>query len=563
MEAELGIFHNITEGGQTWAHRFRMLRQVIKTTSFISLGISAVIFVALMLQLDFVLYEAAWYYVKADSFAFNPQIEVDSNIWSHISHENRPSTILKLPPETILKHTYPYTKLLLNNTIAILKLSGWWFISAFAITIGYFLIRGYFAKRKKHVSGRRMAPVWYLALKLRLKCKNSDIKIGPLPLLRGTETQHIMVTGGTGSGKTNCFHHILPHIRRNEQKAIVVDTTGAFIQRYYRPGLDILLNPFDSNGADWHPWAECRNRFDIDEIAECFIPSTYSEHENYWRTAARTVFCSLMQKCETEKRTSDLTRWILFEPLTHLCSYIRGTKGAAHMDMNSEKTAASIRSVTSSFLSCLEFLNDTESPFSIRDWMQNQHNDSWLFLSCTTAQRASIRPLISCWFSIATRNLIQLSPDIKRRIWFIVDELPTLNKLKDLEIFLAESRKYGGCALLALQSIAQLDAIYGKEITKTIIGNCATKIAFSEQDPEIASRISKAFGEREIKEYQEGISYGAHETRDGVNLSLQGKTQPLVSVTEIQSLKRNQAFVKLPESYPITKIKLSIQKSNP
>jgi type IV secretory pathway TraG/TraD family ATPase VirD4 len=85
-----------------------------------------------------------------------------------------------------------------------------------------------------------------------------------------------------------------------------------------------------------------------------------------------------------------------------------------------------------------------------------------------------------------------------------------------------------------------------------------TKIVFAEQDPQIAEIISKSFGEREIKEYQEGLSYGAHETRDGVSLSLQSKMLPLVSPTDIQSLKKNQAFIKLPRNMPISRIKLPL-----
>lgn len=69
-------------------------------------------------------------------------------------------------------------------------------------------------------------------------------------------------------------------------------------------------------------------------------------------------------------------------------------------------------------------------------------------------------------------------------------------------------------------------------------------------------------GEHELHEYNEGISYGAHEARDGVNLSTHKRSLLLVSVTDLQSLKRNQAFVKLPENFPITKIKLGVVRDD-
>ncbi|HNA62659.1 MAG TPA: type IV secretion system DNA-binding domain-containing protein, partial [Rhabdochlamydiaceae bacterium] len=41
------------------------------------------------------------------------------------------------------------------------------------------------------------------------------------------------------------------------QRAIVVDITGEFVEKYYQPSCDIILNPFDPKSAQWHPWAEC------------------------------------------------------------------------------------------------------------------------------------------------------------------------------------------------------------------------------------------------------------------------------------------------------------------
>ena len=153
-----------------------------------------------------------------------------------------------------------------------------------------------------------------------------------------------------------------------------------------------------------------------------------------------------------------------------------------------------------------------------------------------------------------------MQSDLDRRLWFIVDELPSMNRVKDIELFLAEGRKYGGCAVLSLQSPAQLEAIYGRDSAQTIFGNCATKVVFSEQDPEISERIARAFGEREVREYQEGISYGAHEMRDGVSLSQQTKCLHAVTATEIQSLEKNRAYIRLPGNNPISRLKFPIVK---
>ncbi len=501
------------------------------------------------------LYYIQAYYLK-DLFDF---VSIHSTTWSQLTGKSLALEELILPAKTVATYAEPYALHLYQLAKQDLCQSLLYGVGSFILVIFFFLIRGMRGKRQQHLAGRKQISPFWLTLKLKLTRQASHIKIGSLPLVKNNETQHILVTGGTGSGKTNCFHYLLPQVRQAGQKAIIIDTTGVFVDRYYRADKDYILNPFDERGQAWHPWVECRDHFDYDALAASLIPLSSSEQDNYWRVAASTVFSSLLQKCEESKSNQALVQWLLFEPLPKLCDFVKGTKAASHLDMSSERTASSIRSVASSYLSCLEYLKDTQNPFSIRDWMQKEE-DSWLFLNCKPTQRSTLNPLLSCWFSTAVRSLMYLPPDLDRRIWFVIDELPSLNRLRDLEVFLAEGRKYGGCGLIALQSPSQLNTIYGGELTKTLIGNCMTKIVFAEQDPQIAELLSRYFGKREFKEYQEGLSYGAHEMRDGVNLSLQSKQEPLISASAIQSLKKNQAYVKLPGNLPITKLKLAYKK---
>lgn len=555
----MGFFQNITEGGQTWAHRIRMFRQVIKMTLGTSLLFALLIYAILMAQIAPIYYQGAWYYLKATAVsAIADRIEVDPVFWEKVAHERKSAASNEISTGKVIHLTEKFSTHLGAEAIKNLVIAGKYAFTACGMLLLFFLVRGRSRKNKKHISGSKIVTNWVLKMKLILRRNASDIHIGSIPFVKNSETQHFLITGGTGSGKTNCLFHLLDQVREKKQKAVVIDTSGSFTQRFLRPGKDILLNPFDPQSAHWNPWIECSNKFDYEALAESFIPQSYAENENYWRQAARSLFSSLLQKLSDTQKISELIRWSLFEPLPELCQFVAGTKAAAHMDINSEKTAGSIRSVASAFLECIENLNDSPTPFSIRKWVENPQTDSWLFIHCTPAQRAAITPLVSSWIAIAIRSLINLPPDQQRRLWFFLDELQTLNKVRDLESLLTEGRKYGGCGVLALQGLSQLENIYGNHSTKTIIGNCSTKIIFSEQDPEIATRISKMFGEQELKETNEGISYGAHEVRDGVSLSTQTKKQPIVSPTAIQSLEKNTAFLRLPGNYPVTKIKLQL-----
>ena len=549
--------HTLTEGGQITSHRLRMFKQVIKLSLFISLVIGACIFAILMYSVPFVAYQAVWYYAKALAMqGIVKDIEISREFLfqaMHVQYQHNPS----LPIEHVIKLTSPIAQKLLNEGYARLVQSLIASGICASLILAFFFYRGVISKTKKHLSGSKIVSATWINLRLKFRRKSSNIKVGPIHLVKGTETQHMMITGGTGSGKTNCLHHILGHIRSNKHKAIIVDSTGVFLDRYYREGKDILLNPLDSRGVAWHPWAEGETAIDYANLADSFISSSNSENENYWRMASKTVLVSLLEKFSDVKKTSELTRWIQYETLDNLCKLVRGTKAAAHMDLSSEKTASSIRSVASTFMECLETLPDTSTPFSIKDWVAKK-DDSWLFIQCQPSQRTLMKPLMTAWISSAIRGLLALPVDLDRRIWFSMDELPSLQKVKDLDTLLTEGRKYGGCGIITLQSPAQLENIYGREVSKIIIGNTATKVIFRERDPEIAERISKAFGDREVLEIQEGITYGAHEARDGVSLSMQNKTRPVVSATQILELPINTAYIKLADEKYVASITIPL-----
>ena len=60
----------------------------------------------------------------------------------------------------------------------------------------------------------------------------------------------------------------------------------------------------------------------------------------------------------------------------------------------------------------------------------------------------------------------------------------------------------------------------------------------------------------------ESISFGAHQMRDGVNLSNQKQTKSVVSPSQIMMLKDLEAYLKFPGDLPVTKIALPYLKLN-
>jgi type IV secretory pathway TraG/TraD family ATPase VirD4 len=185
---------------------------------------------------------------------------------------------------------------------------------------------------------------------------------------------------------------------------------------------------------------------------------------------------------------------------------------------------------------------------------------SWLFITARPDQRKTLIPLISAWVDIAMNALMVLPEDLNRRLWFIMDELASLQKLTCLQGGLAEVRKYGGCLLVGFQSKPQLEEIYGRNSTEAMLDLFNTNVFFRCKEPSTQQWVSKILGDKEETEPTENISFGANSLRDGVSLSRHTRQKPLVMPSELSLLNKLECFIKFPGDYPCTKLQTKLQR---
>ena len=213
-------------------------------------------------------------------------------------------------------------------------------------------------------------------------------------------------------------------------------------------------------------------------------------------------------------------------------------------------------------MSCLESLADG-GKFSLKNWIKNEGQKGWLYLACQPEQRESMKSLLSCWLSLAMKAVMGLGENSNRRIWFIIDELTSLDTLPSLQGALAELRKYGGCMVLGFQNLSQLEALYGSTITSSLSELTGTKFIFQCVDSKIASRMSSLLGQQETVEASENISFGANEIRDGVSLSHHKKLANLIKPTELLQLKPLECYIKTLIGAPVFKTTFSYLDLHP
>lgn len=546
---------SFTQGGQTELHKFHMMRQVFWATLKISSAIAIISFGLFLFNdhiwQDYYFLGAYYKAVARMHMDFLPKdcfhttwIVVNTDQWVEVT-------------DTFMTSDHHYLKFADHLNAHVVK-SFLYSILVLILSIfsicGFWIWRGKKRQETKLIKGFQL--VTAKALKKSIKRKNrSDININQIPLPFAAECQHMMITGTTGSGKSNAMHSLLLQIRHLGHKAIILDTTGELVSHFYQSETDHILNALDKRGRLWDLWKECSKKSDYEEMAEFLIPNG-SSHDPIWTEGPRTLFsecASIIAKEETPS-VHKLLDVLIKMPLNEVSQFLKGTIASSMVDPKIEKAALSIRMILASALKSLGSLEDEGADFSIQQWIQNTNSHGWLFLSCLTNQRALMSPLLSIWLSISVKALMKIQPDRNRRVWFIIDELGTLKKLPVLLTALAEVRKYGGCFVIGFQDIWQLEETYGKNITHSLSGLTGTKMIFRTSCSSTAERMSRMLGEQEVLEASESISYGAHQMRDGVNLSGHRMEKTTISASDIMQLKNLHAYLKLPESSSIAEI---------
>ncbi len=445
---------------------------------------------------------------------------------------------------------------------------GWGFLLsltlAFVVT-RYFIYRGKSQTQNQFIRGTSLSSPKELKKQMIQHNKASDLNLDGFPLVLNSEVQHFLVHGTVGMGKSQFIMKLMDCLRARGDRVIVYDKGCTFIEAYFQEGHDALLNPFDERCANWDLWKEAPKEELLENMAESLIPM-HGENDPFWVNAARTVFACVASRMrdDKERSLSKLLQLLVTGEFSELEPYLTGTAAATLVSNKIEKTAISIRSVITTYLKSLQSLNGLEQSgkptFSIRDYLLNQEESGWLFISSNGEQHESLKPLISMWIAMASLTLLSLTEDPNRRIWFICDELPSLHKLPLLGETIAEVRKFGGCFLLGMQSFSQLEKVYGRSGASEIFDLLNTRAFFASPSYQMAQLVSKELGDEEIDDTRENYSYGANSIRDGISLGKNRTTRPVVAYPEIMDLAPLTCYLRLPGQFPMTKLELIYQK---
>lgn len=358
------------------------------------------------------------------------------------------------------------------------------------------------------------------------------------------ETGHIGVCGSTGGGKSQTINLMIPYIFACQIRCIIHDCKEDYYS-IWGTELDIIFCPLDRRHCGWSILSEVDALFEIDIIVESFIPERPNlKSDDYWIRTPRQVLQAILRYCFQTKQNKNTDIWRMLnlpiEVLAEELKKVPGTEAAighiGHAEKKDNKAPYDIISIVKSYCQCIEYMKDTDGDFKVTEWLLNGKGN--LYLLNYSSIRQTMRPVLTAFANLLVQKVLALSQDHHRRISFILDELPQLNKLTSILDLLTLSRDRGAMNIVGYQNISALRSKYGPDDTENILSNLKTNLICQLGDMRTAREFSDKMGT-----HDEVVTLRSHVVKpandfDGSNYSEQIRTRPLVRPEELINLKK-------------------------
>lgn len=291
--------------------------------------------------------------------------------------------------------------------------------------------------------------------------------------------QSIMLMAAQGGGKTQILWRILLPLIQKNYKLIIGDfTKGDYTTSL--PRIDRLFALGDARSSVWAVWKDIKTLPDAESFAVGVIPES---QDPMWSNAARGILIAILLKLINEKgenwRWGDLGEllWLPIDDLKQIAMQHYPPSVSSVADAES-KTSQSILINLHAFMAPIyRFCEEWSEPgedfkradgstkpreFCWVEWLDDEdHRDRIIVLQSNAKDKTAASALIRAMLEVQVNHMASLEYDEeKRRIGYILDEIPQLGRMERLETILATCRSKGAMVLIAYQDIAQLRQIY-------------------------------------------------------------------------------------------------------
>ena len=372
----------------------------------------------------------------------------------------------------------------------------------------------------KYIKGSKLFPLRAINKLIKKRYGKGTLKIGKLVIGKRLENLSLIMLGKPQSGKTQVFNSILTEIQRRKEPAVVLCAKRQdFITTHHRNGVDAVFCPPDIRSISWSIKNDIRSIDDFSVLANVLAPINLQAKDQMWDKGKQLSVKGLFRHwwLATDRSNSELARIAKLGQF-EMAEILKDTPGAedAYSLLSNTKSATAYSFYVSILcdLQPLQLLAKNDGNFSLTEWLRTGTN--CIFLPCSDRLEASLSPLYSLFLELMAINHMDMPQDRLRRRWYLIDELPAINKVAKLASLLNKGPSYGVCFVGGSQSIIQLDNRYGEPDRRAIMNACAVTVIFCLEDDLSAEQVSKRIGSDEKERAKENLSTASVQEKDGV-----------------------------------------------
>jgi type IV secretory pathway TraG/TraD family ATPase VirD4 len=357
---------------------------------------------------------------------------------------------------------------------------------------------------------------------------------------REREAMHFLVVGDSGQGKSAIIRQMLSQIEARGETAIVYDPAMEYLPQFHNQQRgDEVLNPLDARCPFWDVGDEVRHEAEALTLAASLFPDQGRENR-FFVDAPRKIFAHLLNLKPTPEQ---LTAWLA--NADEIDRRVKGTELEAMIDPHGGAQRSGVLGSLNMVADAFKLLpseREAARRWSTAAWAKERNG--WIFITSKPTVRERLRPLISLWLDLLVLRTMDERGTARRKTWFILDELASLQRLPQLTTAVTESRKSNTPMVLGFQGKAQIEVLYG-HISEALLSQPATKIYLKTSEPNAAKWISEAIGEVEIERYRETRTSGRFPKPSGPESQQREITrEPLVLASEIGGLDPLYGYLK-------------------
>lgn len=368
-------------------------------------------------------------------------------------------------------------------------------------------------RQKKYQRGRELNRV------TKIKAIATGLRFGNHRVPESEATQHFLVVGTTGSGKSIVqrllMKDVLTSIRPgSDKRALIFDAKNdavPFLHHIESTCPVFSLNPFEARtsfprAVAWDIAKDITSPARALNLAASLIPSEKGGSNQYFTDAARQVVSAIVESLIRHSAS----RWTFSQLVFTTLSMervkemlARDAEGRETLEnfFGDERTAYQVFTTVVSRMSYYRpvagLWQNAKHKLSLRHWLTTE---SVLLLGTNATAETALSAINEVIFRVLVEEIDMQKDSATRRTWFWIDEARLSGPLlrgKMLPFLAVKGRSRGACLVLAFQDIDGFREAAGTRIANEIIAQCSHKALLRLESDESARWASRMIGQYE------------------------------------------------------------------